>query len=225
MTLRTKDRFVRLCISLGVEESLAQSTASTLIDAYSEPHRHYHTLSHISYMLDGLDKKPLDVISDKNTVELAIWFHDCVYDPVKGAPWNERESGRQWEEFATQSPCMEKYRESVSSLIECTISHKLPDTFPETSNATDAAIFLDLDISILAASPNEYDSYSENIRKEYKHYPVEDYRAGRIKVMQSFLNRTSIFLGPVETGDTELRAQTNLTREIEGLWAGTVPSE
>jgi predicted metal-dependent HD superfamily phosphohydrolase len=91
-------RFILLVTRLGVSESVAKTTAEKLANAYAEPQRHYHTLNHISHMLDTFDTYS-GVFQDKRAVELAIWFHDCVYDSVKGAPWNERESIRVWEEF------------------------------------------------------------------------------------------------------------------------------
>lgn len=104
-------RFLALCSTLDVRPSVALSTCTSLIEAYNESQRHYHTLSHVEAMLAGLDdasakrseaSKGEDGV-DRQAVQLAIWFHDCVYDPERGAPWNEQESGRRWEEFVEQA--------------------------------------------------------------------------------------------------------------------------
>src|SRR3989344_4723436 len=52
--------------------------------AYNEPHRHYHTFNHIRACLDELSAARMamqTLVIDSNAIELAIWFHDFVYDP------------------------------------------------------------------------------------------------------------------------------------------------
>ncbi|KAJ6598241.1 hypothetical protein DFH09DRAFT_903405 [Mycena vulgaris] len=191
--------------------------AAGLLARYSEPQRHYHTLEHISYMLNALEPGASSI---QETIELAIWFHDCVYDPAKGGPWNERESIRVWEEFvdSTQSRAMAYLKQPVSCLIEATILHQLPDVLPEALNASDVALFLDLDMGILAESPASYEKYAGEIRQEYSHYPIAAYRAGRAKVLQSFLLHEHIFLGR-DKGAMEQRARENIQGEINRLIA------
>lgn len=47
-----------------------------IIDAYSEPQRHYHTVDHINSMWDVLDSTPEEEITDRGAVVLAILFHE-----------------------------------------------------------------------------------------------------------------------------------------------------
>ncbi|KAJ7770262.1 hypothetical protein DFH07DRAFT_914991 [Mycena maculata] len=189
--------------------------AAGLQARYSERQvRHYHTLEHISYMLNALDSRG----AAHETIELAIWFHDCVYDPVKGGPWNERESIRVWEEFvdSTLSRTMIDLKPPVSALIEATISHRVPEVLPEDLDASEVAVFLDLDMGILAESPAAYDKYTRQIRQEYSHYSTEAYCLGRSKVLQGFLARERIFLGR-DMEVMEQRARENIRDEINRL--------
>lgn len=107
-------------------------------------------------------------------------------------------------------------KESVSALIAATISHRLPEVFPERLNASEIAAFLDLDMGILADSPSVYEKYSQQIREEYSHYPTEAYRLGRSKVLQGFLLHERIFLGP-DTEAMEQKARENIQSEINRL--------
>lgn len=45
-----------------------------LVAAYSEPHRAYHTLQHLSECLHQLDACPVEP-SAPGLLELALWFH------------------------------------------------------------------------------------------------------------------------------------------------------
>lgn len=44
-----------------------------------------------------------------------------------------------------------------------------------------------------SSSPEEYDLYSKNIRKEYSFYSQADYNAGRKHVLESFLQMDKIY--------------------------------
>ncbi|KAJ6498575.1 hypothetical protein C8R47DRAFT_310108 [Mycena vitilis] len=216
LSFATEDRFTRtvLTIDSGISREIIRGMAAELQTRYSEPQRYYHTLQHISYMLKALDS------TDRGTemIELAIWFHDCIYDPVKGGPSNERESILVWEQFveSTLSSDMAILKEPVSALIEATISHRLPEVLPKRLSPLEVAIFLDLDMSILADSPPIYEEYSKQIQEEYSHYPIGIYRIGRAKVLEGFLLHERIFLGP-ESEDMEQRARRNIQGEINRL--------
>jgi predicted metal-dependent HD superfamily phosphohydrolase len=51
-----------------------------LIAAYSEQHRRYHTLQHLEECFARFDELA-DLAEHPKDVELAIWFHDAIYDP------------------------------------------------------------------------------------------------------------------------------------------------
>ena len=51
-----------------------------LAAAYQAPGRHYHTLAHIENLLARVGQFPLQ---DAPVVELAIWFHDAVYEALR----------------------------------------------------------------------------------------------------------------------------------------------
>ena len=66
-----------------------------LIATYSEKQRAYHTLQHLYECLVLLDLIRAD-LKDAHAVELAIWFHDAVYDPQ--AKDNELKSAELFEQ-------------------------------------------------------------------------------------------------------------------------------
>jgi len=68
-------------------------TGKCLYEKYSEPGRFYHSAGHILYCLDQLDNYPSGT-GDSDALELAIWYHDAVYDPRVSDGTNERLSAR-----------------------------------------------------------------------------------------------------------------------------------
>ncbi|MGZ5446167.1 MAG: HD domain-containing protein [Thermoanaerobaculia bacterium] len=59
-------------LALGPRE-IAERWLRDLETRYSEPHRHYHTRTHIEHMLELLPHAD-------ETVVAAVWFHDAIYD-------------------------------------------------------------------------------------------------------------------------------------------------
>ena len=94
--------------------------------------------------------------------------------------------------------------------IEATKKHKLTDD-------SDTNFLLDLDLSILGSSSNQYKRYRENIKKEYYMYPGFMYRKGRKKVLEHFLNLDSIFKTEFFKKEYEKRARKNLKLELKEL--------
>lgn len=78
----------KLCDRLGVKNNdLIADTIAMLIRCYSERHRHYHDLSHIENCLKKFQE--VRYLCDfPNEVEMALWFHDAVYDVTR----NDNES-------------------------------------------------------------------------------------------------------------------------------------
>lgn len=58
--------------------------------------------------------------------------------------------------------------------------------------------------------------FENDIRKEFSCYDDSTYRVGRIKVLQSFLNRPNIFMSQIGAG-WEQKARNNLQLLIDGL--------
>lgn len=182
---------------------------------YAEPHRYYHRWSHIEQMLDLFEVVALE-LNAPTSVRYAICYHDAVYD-VRSTT-NEEDSAALLraniagvESAATVN--------LAAALVLATKKHVV-DPSLDAPGRSDCATFLDLDMSILGADPRDYADYARNIRREYAIYPDAIYAAGRIRVMDGFLERPTIYMTARFQEKFEAQARRNVEGEIAALRAG-----
>jgi len=176
-----------------------------LVAAYSERQRHYHTLQHLRECLAHFEAASM-LARRPAEVELALWFHDAVYDPQRHD--NEERSADWARASVLAAGCPEDVTERVAALVLATKSHAAPADDP------DAALLLDIDLAILAAAPTRFAEYERQIRAEYAHVPEEAFRARRAQVLQGFLARERIYLTDAFHDALEARARTNLANSL-----------
>ena len=190
-------RWAKLCKQAGLDGSAEWRDLSA---AYGDPSRAYHNLDHIANCLLLFDEYS-DLASDPVDVEFAIWFHDVVYDAR--AADNEERSAAAAERFLAATA----FGGLVGDLIRATKHHN-------TTGTPDAALLCDIDLSILGRSPGEYDAYARAIRQEYSWVPRAEYVRGRIRVLEAFLGRPSIYALEELGRRFGAAARVNLLREI-----------
>lgn len=176
-----------------------------VVTAYSEKHRHYHTLAHVLALLREIDRVE-DQFSEPERARLAAWFHDIVYN-TRGSS-NERDSAdiarRELTEMGADAGLIDR----VADLIVATADHQ------GGGADRDDSLFLDIDFSILGAEPADYDRYAEAIRREYKWAPGPLYRQGRRKFLKSAAEQARTFLTDVYEDRLGEQARANMRREL-----------
>lgn len=177
--------------------------------AYSEPHRRYHDRRHIQQCLALLDGVPELMDSERRVLTWAIWWHDAIYDPR--ASDNEARSAELARRELRDLDATLHERDEVARLIHLTAGHDVEaeDRLGE--------LMVSIDLAILGAPPEVYDAYASDVRAEYAHVPDEAWQAGRLRVLASFLDRSSIFPDPDFREHFEAAARMNITREIAAL--------
>lgn len=175
--------------------------------AYSKWNRHYHTLVHLENMMVQLSEVKSELRNWK-AVMFALFYHDIVYNPLRGN--NEERSMQLAVKRMQESKISATIILQTAQLILSTKKHELSEN--KVVN-----YFLDADLSILGADWTAYKTYYENVRKEYKIYPNFMYNPGRKKVLQHFLDMTSIFKTDYFKTKFEKQAKENLHRELEEL--------
>jgi predicted metal-dependent HD superfamily phosphohydrolase len=178
---------------------------------YQEPHRVYHGMGHVEALLQG-QLAHRDLIRDQLAVMLAIWFHDAVYDTHRQD--NEAQSALLAGEMLQQAGADPALIDSVQRKVRATQHHDWTDGDP------DSAVFLDLDLGILAAPAEAYDRYAQQVAQEWAWVPESAYRQGRAKVLQAFLDRPRIYFTPALCAKWEAAARGNLQRERASLVSG-----
>lgn len=176
------------------------SAISTL---YTTSDRYYHNIEHIADLLQKLDQWP-EPCPERNTIELAIWFHDIINDPKRAD--NEEASAALLTHFLRDHPL----EPEANALILAT-RHK------QTSGMRPEEIICDIDLSILGSHPEKYHSYAASIRKEYQWVAPEEYAEKRTQVLRNFLNRQNIYHTPHARTLWQETAKTNLSQEIRDL--------
>lgn len=174
---------------------------------YRETQRHYHTLRHLEECFAALDDmRPAG--SDTTVIELALWFHDAIYDVYRHD--NEEQSA------AWAASCLERAGvprptvDKVTALILAT-RHHAAGTDPE------ACLLVDVDLAILGAAPPRFREYERQIRAEYAHVPDDVFAHKRRQILEDFLRRPALFATPAGHARHEVQARINLSGALARL--------
>ncbi len=179
---------------------------------YAEPHRAYHTWGHVEALI-ALMEANRGLLRDPMRVLWAIYWHDAIYDPK--AHDNEARSAHLLR-MDTEGLIADAKIVQIETLILATAKHELPQGVGFDLSA-DCGVFLDFDLSILAAPEAEFDAYEAGVRKEYEFVPEEAFRAARAGILQRFLARERLYFSPVLARSWEGRARANLQRSLRKL--------
>lgn len=178
-----------------------------LVQAYSEPHRRYHTLDHIEHCLIELDAAA--GLTDRfDEVEFALWLHDVVYDTT--AKDNEERSALWALEILGQMGCAEPILNHVRELILATKHDRAPVS-------KDERLIMDVDLSILGQPPAMFTRYEDAVRSEFRWLPAPAYAAARSRILRNFLDRPRIYFTSRFEGLYGRQARENLRRAIAAL--------
>lgn len=158
-------RWRSLCTRLGVAAAVEASYWAQLDAAYGSPRRFYHTLEHIAELL-RLSDACAHELEERDAVELAIWFHDIVYDARGGGGGkNEDDSAAVFRTFAAEASCLSaSCVDMVSGWIVNTKHHRC-----SAEDGTDAQLFMDMDMAVLGLPASAFDAYALQVRAEYAH--------------------------------------------------------
>jgi predicted metal-dependent HD superfamily phosphohydrolase len=200
--------WARLMAQYGVAPADAYPVFDRLVAAHSEPHRHYHNLEHLSEMFKVAGKLA-DAATDPSAVQLAIWFHDAIYDPR--AMGNEDQSALFAVDYLKPLGVPVETRFHVFEMIRATAHTATGSADPDT------AVLLDADLAILSAEGKRYARYAADVRREYEWVSEDAYRAGRTKVLKRFLDRPRIYRTERMHSAADAAARANLRAEIERL--------
>jgi len=190
----------------SAEDRRAAGTA--LLRRWAEPHRSYHTFDHLTAMLSTVDSLATGD-GDRTAVELAVWFHDAVYDPLRAD--NEEASALLAEAALTALGVPGRTIAEVARLVRLTASH---EPTPDDANGR---LLCDADLAILAAPPPAYRRYAAAVRAEYAHLDDATFRAGRAAVLRRMLARPRLFSLPSAQDKWGKRGRINMAMELAAL--------
>jgi predicted metal-dependent HD superfamily phosphohydrolase len=191
---------------------LDEALKNELSALYDAPSRHYHGMKHIRALLE-LARQYRAELADPEAVEAAIWFHDAIYD--SRAKDNEAQSAALARERLAGRIDADRL-DRIAAMIEATATHRLPD-LGDAGAVRDAALFLDMDLSVLGAAPGVFAAYERAVREEYGWVPEAAWLAGRAAVLKGFLAREAIFHTPEFRDRFEAQARRNMAVSLAAL--------
>ncbi|MBC9228630.1 metal-dependent hydrolase [bacterium SPL81] len=181
-----------------------QKIFNKLIVAYSEKQRAYHTVQHLYECLVLLESIRVD-LNDANAVALALWFHDAVYEPQ--AKDNELKSAELFEQYLAQDLSIDIV-EKIKRWIIATQKH-------EATDELDLQFLLDIDLAILAASPERFEEYEQQIQQEYAWVDPDVYSIKRKQVLAHFYQTEPLYQTEYFQQNFEQRAKSNLKNIVD----------
>lgn len=178
-----------------------------LINRWSEPHRRYHGIGHLTAVLLFIAEYAAHA-DDPDAVRLAAWYHDAIYDPRAGDN-EERSAALAESELAALGVGRARIAE-VARLVRLTTNH-VP-----AEGDRNGELLNDADLLVLASPPEAYVAYLNAIRTEYGHVSDTDFRTGRAAVLDALLEIPRLYrleaLAPLEAA-----ARSNMTTELKLL--------
>ena len=151
---------------------------NTILSMWNESHRSYHNLNHLNDLISQINENK-SKYSEKEYEKLILTalFHDVVYDPASKT--NEEDS--------------------ANFLIECAVDKKNSDildvkqmildtkTHNSTTNLSES--FNKYDMNIVERDFDQLLEWERGISEEYSIYSKEEYKMGRLKFLESLLDK------------------------------------
>jgi pantetheine-phosphate adenylyltransferase len=168
----TKEVAIYFTIRMALSSNKTNFDIIKFENAYSQPHRYYHTWKHIENMI-------MDLIDDPKTIEsnfidekliIAAVYHDLVYDSK--ANDNENKSAIELKK---------DWKGSDNDLI--TISSLITDTKTHIPSSELSEQFIKLDLNIFTKSLDRILEYNNQIFKEYQFTDWTKYHDGRLDTL------------------------------------------
>lgn len=186
--------------------SEARAAFDELLGRHREAHRRYHTVHHVAWVVRHVNELARqEGVGDLDTVIVAAFFHDAVYDPSERD--NEEQSARLAERVLDDLGWPAARREAVGRLVRATERH-------DPGNDPDERVLVDADLAVLGAEPGPYGDYVTGVRSEYGHVDDDGWRRGRAAVLRELLDRGPLYATATGRDRWEARARANLTAEL-----------
>jgi len=196
------DRWARGWKELGLQPP--DGLLAEIEAAWQEPHRAYHTIEHLEQGL-ALLAEFRHLAARPAELELAWYFHDVVYDPLRAD--NEERSAEMAKVALLGAGAAPALADRVAELILHT-RHTAEPPDP------DSRLLIDIDLAILGADPDRYAAYEKAIRDEYGFVPAALFRRKRREILASFLARPRLYATPELFERFEAQARENLRRVL-----------
>lgn len=146
-----------------------------ILHRWSEPHRTYHSLSHLEDLVHQIQAHAELAPKEHDMLILAAIFHDIIYDPRLSD--NEERSAAL---FLAHSP-LDVDAEEIATIIRDTKTHK-----PTTHLSV---IFSHMDMSVVRQPYEKLLVWEHGIKAEYKHLPGVAYAVARAYFLSKMMKK------------------------------------
>lgn len=206
LKLNHQSRFEALWARNSISAVNGTEIANTLLERYSEADRHYHTIEHIEFCLSLFDQVA-DQCVNSDAVELAIWFHDAIYNfPLVE---NEKLSADYFMD-ASEGYMADDLRQNIFRQV-ITTDHKVRPVDP------DQQILVDIDLSSFGRPWDQFIKDGQNVRRELAYQDDGFFYQQQISFMKQLVARKDFYNTPWFQQQFEATARSNLSRYLESL--------
>jgi len=151
-----------------------------LLDIWNESHRSFHNLDHLTDIIDQINEsfESGDIGVEKaEKLILTALFHDIVYEPTRQD--NEERSA----EFLINL-CEDKQNPDILEIRDAIL-----DTKTHRSSTPLSESFNRFDMRIVERDFDQLLKWEQGIHEEYSVYGNEMYKEGRLKFLESLLDK------------------------------------
>jgi pantetheine-phosphate adenylyltransferase len=151
---------------------------NTVLSMWNESHRSYHNLNHLNDLISQINENK-SKFSEKEYEKLMLSaiFHDIVYDPSSST--NEEDSANFLMECV-----VDKSNKDILEVRQIILDTK---THNSTTNLSES--FNKYDMNIVERDFEKLLEWEKGISEEFSVYPKVQYKEGRLKFLESLLDR------------------------------------